>query len=823
MALATFFKNTFSTKVFSSGTNLRFTVLMVLLLILSGAAIWATLSTAENQRLLQDSHAIQKQRGIIAAKTLQERMAQAQASAVSFAHISQSLYLSPEQLTQTIPALLNDNSQPRLIVGGGVWSAPYAFDPTKERLAYFWGQQADEGMVKFDQYNDPNEPSYVDEPWFKPLANMPDGSTHWSDAYRDPYTKQTMVTVSSPIWDKDRFLGVVTIDMAMDGINNLVRRISEQQPGYLFLADRNHRVLAHPHLDDYIEQMPDRFPSLQELVEEEPNLAPILTLSIQAANSNSEIFQMPIAKDPVLGIPVNLKVFNIGESGWKLFLVSPTISGSEGYQSSWAVALMVGFVLCFVFFLIHLYVRQSLIAPLTDLADASEQKQTNLLKALANCRQPDMARIASSMLNLNATLRSSQSNLEASNLALAKQQASQSTIDARNNGAQGYFMEFMNSSSALMTIRDLQGRFITANDRYCSATQRTLHHLVGKTIAEVFPESIAEKALIRWQQVIETNKNVYFEDSYIIEQTQGFYVSKLFPIFDQDGERIAIGYIGLDCSKLKNQISNLDEQLQQVKLELQQTQQQQHQSIELIDSQRTAQTQLKQHLDQVKLSETFTEQQDQRIIQLLTNYTAILKQQLNSLYTAAIPDHVTDSDANWQQLDSVEYLMSQSNHLHLLFQALSQPLAHKQINSYLHHYIEIFNQSNHLNNVAIELRCDDAISSDFSPLHWLRMLHCLLQNATQHGFNPISENAKIIVEIQQSAQQTCLLVTDNGFGMPAKELSQLNEMDHSQNVTSLILLRAWLARHHGELMINSELNKGCQVQACISRNLSSEE
>ncbi|GLP97892.1 PDC sensor domain-containing protein [Paraferrimonas sedimenticola] len=792
----------------------RFSAFIALLLLLTGVGIWATLTSYANQQRLQDRDTLQTLRGSNAVKTLEMQMAQAQATVVSLANLSQSLYQQPQALKKTIPIILSDAHQSKLIAGGGVWSAPYAFDAEQERLAFFYGQQAERGMAEFEQYNDPEQPSYTQEEWYRPLTKMAKGSTLWSSVYRDPYTQQPMVTVSSPIWLRDKFLGVVTLDLALQGVNALVRRISEQQPGYLFLVDQQQRILAHPYLEERLDQPIEQLADLGELAEFAPEFAPLLTLSYDPSQPQILLAQSQLLGDPILDQPVNVKIFNVVESGWLLFLVSPTRTDEIGPHRTWPVVLMLLFIVGFGYVLLHQLVQRRMLSPLAALQRALQDDDNHDLNNLKDSASGPFDEIARLCVAQREVLRSSQLNLDAANLAL--QQQGQGMQHQAPDNSVPLALSMIKSSQSLMHIRDRENRFVLANPAYCQAVQRSQGHLLGKRYQQVFPEALASKAEQRLNRVLETQAPLSYRDQFIVKQKTENYLAQMYPLYDNAGTVTGVGYVAVNISQLSDELSQAEQSLETT----------QHELMNLQHNQQTSQkeqiqtNQALQHSEhrgiQLKAAGVFVERLDQRLLGNLAQYTQLLRQRLIAVYSAVLPSQ--DKPMAWQKLDEVEVISTQSELLHLLFNALAHPISHKQMLPYFGNYLEVFYHSNAQNRWQIELDCDPQINSERPPLEWLRVIHTLLQNATQHGFNELSKQAQITVEVRQLERGVKVSVIDNGFGLPADFDIKIAQASYPNQSHSLVVLRAWLNSHGGELSWSSELNQGSRFEAVLFDN-----
>ena len=96
------------------------------------------------------------------------------------------------------------------------------------------------------------------------------------------------------------------------------------------------------------------------------------------------------------------------------------------------------------------------------------------------------------------------------------------------------------------SIKDLDRRYLLANPRFFQRTGLRLRDIIGKSVAEVFPESAATIDAIE-DEVLASGLPVERSFEFKIPSGETLYITnKWFPIFGEDGELAAYGAIGLD-------------------------------------------------------------------------------------------------------------------------------------------------------------------------------------------------------------------------------------------------------------------------------------
>lgn len=143
------------------------------------------------------------------------------------------------------PAILNQLGQDSVIAGGGIWPEEYAFNPSEKRHSFFWGRNAEDQLEFYNDYNEPEGDGYHTKEWYVPAHLLPSNSVYWSRSYTDPYSLQPMVTCTAPMLKADRFVGVATVDLMLDGVSSILDSLSDEG-SYAFVVDRNNKFISFP-------------------------------------------------------------------------------------------------------------------------------------------------------------------------------------------------------------------------------------------------------------------------------------------------------------------------------------------------------------------------------------------------------------------------------------------------------------------------------------------------------------------------------------------------------------------------------------------------
>jgi len=175
--------------------------------------------------------------------------------AVSLANISSQLPENEALHKRIIPQVFNAKGLKGLIAGGGVWPEPFLFNAKKLQRSFFWGQNKDKVFEYYDNYNNPAGTGYHHQEWYVSAKTIKKDQVYWSKSYVDPYTQQPMVTASAAIFKKNKFYGVSSIDVKLEGIKGLLDKQATSLGGYAFMLDSKGKFIAYPNLEGEIQDV----------------------------------------------------------------------------------------------------------------------------------------------------------------------------------------------------------------------------------------------------------------------------------------------------------------------------------------------------------------------------------------------------------------------------------------------------------------------------------------------------------------------------------------------------------------------------------------
>ncbi len=351
-------------------------------------------------RMEEQSFRLVNQIGNTMVAQLGERIAVAETLARAMATTAADLPLKVEGHMRFIPRLMEQLGPSSYIIGGGVWYEPYAFAPRLERRSFFWGRNAAGTLEFVADYDDPRGAGYHHEEWYVSGRFLPPKKVFWSRSYMDPHTYVPMVTCTAPIYREDRFIGVVTVDLKLEGMEAFFEGEATKMGGYAFAVDRNGTLLSFPDVPliqnryrDKLGHQHIEYIQAVELAEREPVFRPIAaalqecstalldrtrqsdqydrTISERMAQDSDQVSAVeaeqiaPVLQAPwpdgrdedillkhfttkgdlLLNEPCSIAIFHVPSTYWKIVTVTPisyAISAATALYRALLLTLIVG-------------------------------------------------------------------------------------------------------------------------------------------------------------------------------------------------------------------------------------------------------------------------------------------------------------------------------------------------------------------------------------------------------------------------------------------------------------------------------------------------
>ncbi|MDZ5472738.1 methyl-accepting chemotaxis protein [Bacillus sp. 31A1R] len=82
-------------------------------------------------------------------------------------------------------------------------------------------------------------------PWYAPAKKLGKGEFHVTDAYLDGTGKEYMVTISTPLYEGKKLIGVLGVDLSLEKITSQIADTKVGASGYVILTDKEGALLAY--------------------------------------------------------------------------------------------------------------------------------------------------------------------------------------------------------------------------------------------------------------------------------------------------------------------------------------------------------------------------------------------------------------------------------------------------------------------------------------------------------------------------------------------------------------------------------------------------
>lgn len=417
-------------KVKSKNTILfKFSLGLSLLFLLMIAATYMVVDFIAKDYLIQKNKELIDETGLHIVSEISQHISIAETLTRNLAAAGEKLPKDPAIFYKVIPQMLDIKENKDFIVGGGIWPEPQKFTSGVERRSFFWGRDNFGKLQYFDQYNDIKGSGYHFEEWYVPSRYSKSGECIWSKSYMDPYTLAPMVTCTVPMFTDNQFSGNATVDVSLKQLKSILHQGSAKLGGYAYAVDRNNKFLSFP--DDnltkitsqdnnnltleYItaNQLAKKISVFQtvankltdinhsfigSITEENRQLAKDITEQSKQISSidaklivanmlsmrnqtnihSNKTMSVTSKQDYLLGEPVNVSIFMIPKTMWKIVVVTPQqVATSSASEVSNLILMLLIAIMIIAAFFGFVYCKQSLIVPIYQMVNQLQQSPEN--------------------------------------------------------------------------------------------------------------------------------------------------------------------------------------------------------------------------------------------------------------------------------------------------------------------------------------------------------------------------------------------------------------------------------------------------------------
>lgn len=334
--------------------------------------------------------------GEVILKEIDQQQAYVESSVIALARVGAVLGDTVRQNRALIKTILEHPT----VEGGGIWPLPSVKDGLEERSALFYARDEEGKLVLNDSYNKPETKPYYKESWFISVSTLPKGSVHWSKVYTDPHTMIPMITVSSPIYRKDEFVGVATVDIGLSQIDPLLTKISERVGGYTFLLDSHNKIIAFPQEKNMCGEHFSNILKKNPMLEDVGHLLNKMKKSFHQNESIQESFVLE--HDPYLHVKSFGLIYHNGRTLGRLGIVVPYKNAFAQSTELLKQLVLISLIVTFLITLLgYLIVRHWVIHPIRHIFKQLISKENQNIESIKEIETDQEGEIGLMVTTLN--------------------------------------------------------------------------------------------------------------------------------------------------------------------------------------------------------------------------------------------------------------------------------------------------------------------------------------------------------------------------------------------------------------------------------------
>ena len=116
-----------------------------------------------------------------------------------------------------------------------------------------------------------------------------------------------------------------------------------------------------------------------------------------------------------------------------------------------------------------------------------------------------------------------------------------------SNG-EDFLRNFIDSSEAVIYIKDEDGRFLMVNSRAAEIVNKTVEEFIGKTDYDFYPEEYSDNFRAQDLKVTEAGRPMTFKTTITIDGNELTFIDHKYPV-EVEGYPNAVGGIAIDITE----------------------------------------------------------------------------------------------------------------------------------------------------------------------------------------------------------------------------------------------------------------------------------
>jgi len=222
-----------------------------------------------------------------------------------------------------ITSLLSTNRKNGVtIVSGGVWFEPNVIDENIKDFILFYNKTDQNKFEKVKNYN----AEFRNMEFYALSKKTKKGDVIWTEVYNDPVTKVHMITVASPIYKKNQFIGTASIDIKIGDTDQKFWDIQEAKNMYMMMIDKSGNFIGmSKSLKKYIHSRniyTQNDPQIKSMIDK---IQPMLKHNIEHEHDERNMFNKIffIKNDPIIHQKSILAVYHFANTHWNIIIGIP--------------------------------------------------------------------------------------------------------------------------------------------------------------------------------------------------------------------------------------------------------------------------------------------------------------------------------------------------------------------------------------------------------------------------------------------------------------------------------------------------------------------